>query len=426
MSPTIIALIITACMAVLLASGKFPFGLVSMASALALIVTGVLDIPTAMSGFGNNTVVIIAAMFCMSAALQKTNVPYVLSNLMHKVDGKNDMLLVLATYVVIMLMGIFLPFMVNVVLIAAVLQTFPKESEVKVSRMLLPLLMIGLLWEKTLPVNMGATVDFTSNIYVENIVTDPGQLLQIGNIFTVKIIPVVVTVIYALFIWKRLPKAELTLDQEQVREVAKCSLPKWQENLIYVLFVIVFIVLIFNSYFGSLMFVIPGVCVIILGFTGVMNKNEIVSNVACDSVWMLVGVQAVTNALTNTGATGLIGNALLPLVQWTDNGFFILLIISVFTTVMTTFLSNTGTMAVLTPLVASVAMAAGMDPRAMMITVAICSNFAFCFPSGSPNCALVYGMGQYNPFKMLKYNAPLLIILVVVTAASANMFFPLF
>ena len=201
MSPTIIALIITACMAVLLASGKFPFGLVSMASALALIVTGVLDIPTAMAGFGNNTVVIIAAMFCMSAALQKTNVPYVLSNLMHKVDGKNDMLLVLATYVVIMLMGIFLPFMVNVVLIAAVLQTFPKESEVKVSSMLLPLLMIGLLWEKTLPINMGATVDFTSNIYVENIVTDPGQLLRIGNIFTVKILPVIVTVIYALFIW---------------------------------------------------------------------------------------------------------------------------------------------------------------------------------------------------------------------------------
>lgn len=413
-------------MAVLLVSGKFPFGLVTMASALALIVTGVLDIPTAMSGFSNNTVMMVASMFCLSAALQKTNVPYVLNGLLSKVDGKKDMLLVLATIAVMMIMEIFLPFMVCVVLVASVLQMLPKDSEVKLSRMLLPLLMIGIIWEMAVPIGMGATVDFTSNIYVENIVTDPAQLLQIGNIFLAKILPVAASVIYALFIWKRLPKTEIELDAGQVREITRSQLPKWQEYLIYILFAAVLLVLIFNSFFGMLMFVIPAVCVMILGFTGCMNKQEIVNSVACDSVWMLVGVQAVTNALTNTGATGMIGDALLPLVSWTDNTFIILVIIGLFTAVMTTFLSNTGTNAVLTPLVATLALTAGMDPRAMMVTVAVSSSFAFSFPSGSPNCALVYGLGQYNPIKMLKYNIPLIIILVVATAAGANIFFPAF
>lgn len=426
MSPTTITLIITVLMAVLLVTGKFPFGLVTMASALALIVTGVLDIPTAMSGFSNNTVMMVASMFCLSAALQKTNVPYVLNGLLSKVDGKKDILLVLATIAVMMIMEIFLPFMVCVVLVASVLQMLPKDSEVKVSRMLLPLLMIGIVWEMAVPIGMGATVDFTSNIYVENIVTDPKQLLQIGNIFLGKIFPVAVSVIYALFIWKRLPKTEIELDAGQVREITKSKLPKWREYLIYTLFAAVLLVLIFNSFFGLLMFVIPAVCVVILGFTGCMNKQEIVGSVACDSVWMLVGVQAVTNALTNTGATDMIGNALLPLISWTDNTFIILVIIGLFTAVMTTFLSNTGTNAVLTPLVATLALTAGMDPRAMMVTVAVSSSFAFSFPSGSPNSALVYGLGQYNPIKMLKYNIPLIIIMVIATAAGANIFFPAF
>ena len=425
MSATTITLIITVLMAVFLVTGKFPFGLVSMGCALALIITGVLDIPTAMSGFTNSTVIMVASMFCLSAALQKTNVPYVLNGLLSKVDGKKDTLLVLATIAVMMIMEIFLPFMVCVVLVASVIQMLPKDSEVKLSRLLLPLLMIGIIWEMAVPIGMGATVDFTSNIYVENIVTDPDQLLQIGNIFMGKLFPIIASVLYALFIWKKLPKKEVELDVGEVKEIKKSELPKWQEYLIYVLFVIVLLVLIFNSYFGSLMFVIPAVCVIILGFTGCMKKNEIVSSVACDSVWMLVGIQAVTNALTNTGATDQIGNALLPLISWTDNTFIILVIIGLFTSVVTTFLSNTGTNAVLTPLVATIALTAGMDPRAMMVTVAVCSSFAFSFPSGSPNCALVYGMAQYNPIKLLKYNIPLIIILSAATAAGATLFFPM-
>lgn len=426
MSSTTITLIITVLMAVLLVSGKFPFGLVSMGSALALIVTGVLDVPTAMSGFTNSTVMMVAAMFCLSAALQKTNVPYVLNGLLSKVSGKKDTLLVLATIAVMMIMEIFLPFMVCVVLVASVLQMLPKDSEVKLSRMLLPLLMIGIIWEMAVPIGMGATVDFTSNIYVENIVKDPNQLLKIGNIFMAKIFPIVVSVVYALLIWKRLPKTEIELDVGQIKEIKKSELPKWQEYLIYALFIIVLLILIFNSYFGPLMFVLPAVCVVLLGFTGCMSKNEIVNSVACDSVWMLVGVQAVTNALTNTGATDQIGDALLPLISWTDNIFIILVIIGLFTAVVTTFLSNTGSNAVLTPLVATIALTAGMDPRAMMVTVAVCSSFAFSFPSGSPNCALIYGMAQYNPIKMLKYNIPLIVILSIATAAGAALFFPVY
>ena len=426
MSPITITLIITLVMAVLLVYGKFPFGLVTMASALALIVTGVLSIQDAMAGFSNNVVLMVGAMFCLSAALQKTNVPYALKGLLGKLDGKNDTLLVFAIVAVNMIMEIFLPGMVCTILIVSFLQVLPKDSEVTPSRIILPLLMIGVCWEMAVPIGLGATLDYTSNLYVEGIVTNQTQLLQIGNIFMVRIFPTVLTVLYVLFIWKRMPKKEINMDAAQVREIQKSALPRWKEYLVYAMFAFVFLVLIFNSHFGMLMYIIPAVCVVILGFTGIMNRQEIINSVASDTVWMLVGILGVTAALTSTGAANVVGTALVPLISWTENTFLILLIVGLFTAAMTTFLSNMGTVAVLTPLVASAAVAAGMDPRSLIIMVAICSTYAFCFPSGSTACAFIYSLGQYNPFKMLKYNLPLLLILVVATAISANFFFPAF
>ena len=104
----------------------------------------------------------------------------------------------------------------------------------------------------------------------------------------------------------------------------------------------------------------------------------------------------------------------------------ILVIITSFTAIMTTFLSNSGTVAILTPLVASMAAAAGMDPRALVACVTIGGTYAFCFPSGSTTCAFAYALGEYNPFKVMKFTLPLLVILVLATAASANFFFPVF
>ena len=61
-------------MVVMFLWNKFPFGLVTMTACTLLVVTGVTDVSTAFNGFCNSTIILIAPMLALSAALTKTSI----------------------------------------------------------------------------------------------------------------------------------------------------------------------------------------------------------------------------------------------------------------------------------------------------------------------------------------------------------------
>lgn len=73
MSQTYIVLAIMIFMAVMFVINKVKFGIVSMTCCVLLVVTGVMDIQTAFSGFANKTIILIAPMLALSQALTKTS-----------------------------------------------------------------------------------------------------------------------------------------------------------------------------------------------------------------------------------------------------------------------------------------------------------------------------------------------------------------
>ena len=72
------------------------------------------------------------------------------------------------------------------------------------------------------------------------------------------------------------------------------------------------------------------------------------------------------------------------------------MVFAVVAIVMTTFMSNTGTAAILSPIAASMALAGGMDPRGIVLIVNIASIMAVAFPSGSAECALMFAAGRHS------------------------------
>lgn len=73
-SEVTIILLIIAVAVVLFVTNKLPVVIVAMAVGLALWATGILSLPDALAGYGDPAVVFIAALFVVSAALEKTGV----------------------------------------------------------------------------------------------------------------------------------------------------------------------------------------------------------------------------------------------------------------------------------------------------------------------------------------------------------------
>ena len=104
-----IVLAITLFMMVMFIWNKVPFGVTTMTCCLLLAMFGIVDIPKAFGGFGNKTVVLIAPMLVLSAALGKTSLVMKISSVLNAAKGKRGTVLILVFYAVGMVMAQFIP-----------------------------------------------------------------------------------------------------------------------------------------------------------------------------------------------------------------------------------------------------------------------------------------------------------------------------
>ena len=404
---------------------KVPYGVTTMTCCVVLALTGVMELKDAFSGLSNRTTILIACMFTIAYAFGKTSLINKIRAGMDKIKEKSGLafviFLILITVVLAQLMGRT----AIVSIIALFLVSLDDEDEICGSRMIFVAFSVLAAWSLKMPVGLGATMAATANAYYEGIITNPEYMLMPMDVFKVSIIPAVALKIYALFAWKLIPKN--ALDTSGVKEVKKAAeISKRDETIINIIFVAVLLGFVFGTKLGSLMYVIPALGVLALIYTKVLSSKEAIDNLTGDMVWMIAGVLVMSDAIGKSGVGDLIGNSMMRILGEHPSGVVVLAVFAVTTIVMTTFMSNTGTAAVLTPIAASLSQVAGMDPRGIVLIINISAIMAIAFPSGSTECALAFAIGRHEPAKLLKYTLPYLGIAVVTLVISASLFFPVY
>lgn len=404
---------------------KVPYGVTTMTCCVMLALTGVFDISTAFSGLANKTTILIACMFTVAYAFGKTCLINKVRNSMERIKGKSGLGFIVFLFLVTIVLSQLMGRTAIVSIVALFLVSLDDKDEICASRMIFAAFAVMAAWSLKFPVGLGATMSPTANAYYEGIISNPALMLLPGDFIKVSFIPATALTIYALFAWKSIPRhAVNTSDVKEVKETAAIS--RRDEIIINIVFIGVLLGFIFGAKIGSLMYVIPAAGVLVLLYTKTLTAKETVDSLTGDMVWMIAGVLVMSDAIGRSGVGDMIGNGLLVLLGDKPSGIFVLFVFAVTAIVMTTFMSNTGTAAVLTPIAASLSMVAGMDPRGIVLIINIASIMAIAFPSGSAECALAFAIGQHEPGKLLKFTLPYLLIAVVTLVISASIFFPVY
>ena len=404
---------------------KVPYGVTTMTCCVMLALTGVFDISTAFSGLANKTTILIACMFTVAYAFGKTSLINKVRNSMERIKGKSGLGFIVFLFLVTIVLSQLMGRTAIVSIVALFLVSLDDKDEICASRMIFAAFAVMAAWSLKFPVGLGATMSPTANAYYEGIISNPALMLLPGDFIKVSFIPATALTIYALFAWKSIPRHEVnTSDVKEVKETAAIS--RRDEIIINIVFIGVLLGFIFGAKIGSLMYVIPAAGVLVLLYTKTLTAKETVDSLTGDMVWMIAGVLVMSDAIGRSGVGDMIGNGLLVLLGDKPSGIFVLFVFAVTAIVMTTFMSNTGTAAVLTPIAASLSMVAGMDPRGIVLIINIASIMAIAFPSGSAECALAFAIGQHEPGKLLKFTLPYLLIAVVTLVISASIFFPVY
>ena len=404
---------------------KVPYGVTTMTCCVMLALTGVFDISTAFSGLANKTTILIACMFTVAYAFGKTSLINKVRNSMERIKGKSGLAFIIFLFLVTIVLSQLMGRTAIVSIVALFLVSLDDKDEICASRMIFAAFAVMAAWSLKFPVGLGATMSPTANAYYEGIISNPALMLLPGDFIKVSFIPATALTIYALFAWKFIPRHGVnTSDVKEIKETTAIS--RRDETIINIVFIGVLLGFIFGARIGNLMYVIPAAGVLVLLYTKTLTTKETVNSLTGDMVWMIAGVLVMSDAIGRSGVGDMIGNGLLVLLGDKPSGVFVLFVFAVTSIVMTTFMSNTGTAAVLTPIAASLSLVAGMDPRGIVLIINIASIMAIAFPSGSAECALAFAIGQHEPGKLLKFTLPYLLIAVVTLVISASIFFPVY
>ena len=421
----IMALCILVFMVVMLLTHVLPYGVTAMICCVLFVFTGVLDLKTAFSGLSSSTTLMIAPMIVVASALGKTSLIHQLRGVMGKLQGKSGLLLILGmcgmTIVLSQLMGQVACISVMLLFI----QTFDDDSEYSPSRLLFLVATINCLATSKFPIGMGATMPGTITSYYQGLV-GPEDYLGITDFCKAGILPLIVGTIYCVLFYKLIPNG--SIDKSQVKDVKDAEpISKKNEFMIFAVFIAIMLGFAFTEQLGSdITNVIPSAGLLILIVFKVLPMPEVMKTLTCDMVWMVAGMSVVSTALSKTGVGELIGQTVLNILVGHPSGLFVSIVFCVACALMTNFMSNMGTMALMSPIAASTALAGGMNVKAVVLCCCVSAWLAFVMPTGCSGTMMAFGIGNQNPIKTMKFTLPLLVLTLIALIIGINIFFPIY
>ncbi|HJC48422.1 MAG TPA: anion permease [Candidatus Lachnoclostridium pullistercoris] len=402
--------------------GKWPFGLTAMSCCILLVLTGVMTIEEAFSGFAMKNFVLVAGMYVLCDAFGKTRLLTAIRQRVMQLEKKSNVILLLILMFLIMIFAQFLPSSGTITVMIMILSALSPEGDLCPSRMMLPMAIMGGMWTSRLPVGMGATSHLLPNQYISSYGADL-PLLTITDTIKVSIIPMILLSLYVILTYKMLPKR--SVDQSKLKSVKdKEGMSRFHETVTYVVFVGVLASLFMNSLLGDIMYIIPAAGAAVLMFTKVESQKEMQRVLSGDMLFMLAGIFVMGDALSASGAGVMLGDFILGLMGENPSGLTVLIVFAIVGVVMTNFMSNSGTKNVLLPMGVATAVAAGWDPRGICLLIQTVCSCAVFLPSGAPSTAIAFAAAEYKLQETFLWSLGYAVLTVLSFVVSINFFFP--
>jgi di/tricarboxylate transporter len=162
---------------------------------------------------------------------------------------------------------------------------------------------------------------------------------------------------------------------------------------------------------------IPLVASVLLGTvamvaTGCLRPGELQRAIRLDVILLLGSLASFSVALEKTGLAAAFAKALLlGLQNWPVYGA--LLVVFLFTTLLTEVMSNAATVAMLIPIAGQLAQGLDQPPMAFIYAVLFGASQSFLSPVGYQTNLMVFGPGRYRFLDIARYGFPLTIVMTL-------------
>ena len=395
MSPLVITMLILLFTFIALLSGKLSYGVVGATIISLLIITGVLDVSEALAGFSNTNVAIMLCMMVLSGALMKTSLVEHIVGLVRNV-GHSERALIAGFGLIAAAMSQFMNAFVAVACLLPLITGLCSQLNIKRTKVIYPVMIIALTWIFLFPVGMGASTIAQMNGYLESF----GSEFRFNMMdMTIGRLPgVILNTLFCIFILPRVcpDKPSVEFRDDLGREVAKSTLSKPREILCYIIAVVMVVLMILAGTIGIQVYTVAIVGASALALFGILSEKEAFQSINFGMVFFFAAILPLSTALTKTGASDVIADAIITILGGSTNPWLISTVFVLVCFVATQFLSNTGCVQVFTPLALMVCVQLNMNPVGIMSLVNIGCCASYLTPMANPGIPLTMSAGGYS------------------------------
>ena len=116
--------------------------------------------------------------------------------------------------------------------------------------------------------------------------------------------------------------------------------------------------------------------------TGVISEKQALNSIDLKTIFLFGGALSLAAALEKTGAGEMVAETVMNLLGENPSPYVLTFAVFMLCCIMTNFMSNTATTALLVPICVSIAQGMGADPRAVLMACVIGGSCAYATPIG--------------------------------------------
>ena len=430
MDPAIITLCVLAVAAFLFVTELIPLAVTAMAACTALGILGVLPAKQVYAGLSNSTVVLFGGMFVIGAAMFKTGLAEAVGLWVVNKAGTGEVKLMGAVMLVTIILSSVSSNTGTVACLMPVIIGIAQAANIPASKELMPLAVAA---------NVGGTITMIGtppNVIVTGALSAAG--LPSFGFFEFALIGVPLSVIvlaYMLTIGRKtIPiKNAGAMDEEAVKaakeeagasddDAPKSKTKMWISGLI-LLGVVAAMALNLKTVPLQTAAVTGAILCVI---TGCLKEKEAYAGIDWVTIFLFAGMLSVATAMDKTGAGKLIADTVVGMMGDHPNPIVLCAVLYLISNVLTQFMSNTASAALLAPIGISIAQSIGADPKPVLMAIGIAASMAYATPMATPPNTLVLGPGGFSFNDYVKVGVPLCIITFIVSVIIIPIFWPFF
>ena len=430
MDPAITTLCVLAVAAFLFVTELIPLAVTAMAACTALGILGVLPAKQVYAGLSNSTVVLFGGMFVIGAAMFKTGLAETIGLAVVRKAGTKEVPLMGAIMLVTIILSSVSSNTGTVACLMPVVIGIAQAANIPASKELMPLAVAA---------NVGGTITMIGtppNVIVTGALSAAG--LPSFGFFEFALIGVPLSVIvlaYMLTIGRKtIPiKNAGAMDEEAVKAAKeeagasddaapKSKTKMWISGLILIGVVVCMALNLKTVPLQTAAVTGAILCVI----TGCLKEKEAYAGIDWVTIFLFAGMLSVATAMDKTGAGKLIADTVVGMMGENPNPIVLCAVLYLISNVLTQFMSNTASAALLAPIGISIAQSIGADPKPVLMAIGIAASMAYATPMATPPNTLVLGPGGFSFNDYVKVGVPLCIITFIVSVIIIPIFWPFF